>query len=144
MNFLKYVCDFGYVNFWIKCGFCPVCSSTYYIQKKCKSKERRRKQSSRKSSKKAKLWCILLLREHILSWSLLNFSPTFLFSFKKSFKATMYIGLCQSFYSRVSKTRILPNTYRVSQQVWNLLNVTFWSEEKFASEASYVYKILTQ
>ena len=31
--------------------------------------------------------------------------------------------------------------YRVSQQVWDMLNVPFWSSEKFASEASYVYKI---
>ena len=35
-------------------------------------------------------------------------------------------------------------SYRVSKQVWDMLNVTFWSSEKFASEASYVYKILTQ
>ena len=34
--------------------------------------------------------------------------------------------------------------YRVSQQVWDMLNVMFQSSEKFASEASYVYKILTQ
>ena len=31
--------------------------------------------------------------------------------------------------------------YRVSQQVWDMLNVPFWSSEKFASEASYFYKI---
>ena len=30
--------------------------------------------------------------------------------------------------------------YRVSQQVCNMLNVTFLSSEKFASEASYIYK----
>ena len=35
-------------------------------------------------------------------------------------------------------------TYRVSQQVWDMLNVTFWCSENNASEASYVYKILTQ
>ena len=34
--------------------------------------------------------------------------------------------------------------YMVSQQVWDLLNVTFWSSEKFESKASYVYKILTK
>ena len=30
--------------------------------------------------------------------------------------------------------------YRVSKQVWDMLNVTFWSSEKFAS---YVYKKMT-
>ena len=38
----------------------------------------------------------------------------------------------------------LNTSYRVSQQVWEMLNVTFWSSEKFASKASYFYKILTQ
>ena len=32
-------------------------------------------------------------------------------------------------------------TYRVSQQVWNKLNIMFWNSEKFAS---YTYKVLTQ
>ena len=31
--------------------------------------------------------------------------------------------------------------YRVFQQVSDMPNVTFWSSEKFASEASYGYKI---
>ena len=31
--------------------------------------------------------------------------------------------------------------YRVSQQVWDMLNVKFWNSEKFASEASSVYKM---
>ena len=38
----------------------------------------------------------------------------------------------------------LNTSYRVSQQVWEMLKVTFWSSEKFASKASYFYKILTQ
>ena len=32
------------------------------------------------------------------------------------------------------------STGRVSQQVCNMLNVTFLCSEKFASEASYIYK----
>ena len=39
---------------------------------------------------------------------------------------------------QVSKIQnIISNLYRVSQQIWNILNVTFWSSETFASEASY-------
>ena len=36
------------------------------------------------------------------------------------------------------------NTMIKVQKVWDMLNVTLYSSEKFASEASYVYKILTQ
>ena len=38
--------------------------------------------------------------------------------------------------------QLLTSTHinRVSQQVWDMLNVTFWSSEKLASEASSVYK----
>ena len=45
-------------------------------------------------------------------------------------------------FTQEESLKVQQSTYRVSQQVWDMLNVTFWSSEKFASEVSYIYKIL--
>ena len=43
-------------------------------------------------------------------------------------------------FTQEESLKVQQRTYRVSQQVWDMLNVTFWSSEKFASEVRYIYK----
>ena len=56
-------------------------------------------------------------------------------------EANLYISRLQSKMSFDFVVKVCTKLfYKVSQQVWDVLNVMFWSSEKFASEASYVYK----